>query len=388
MSECAPPFLLHSLQGMHGGVHALWDYLLLGAHKRSGLLQVVDMGAPFLLHNTSRLLWGLLPSSFSRLRHLILLIDSSACSFDQPSQLNTVMAEIGTHSQLESLYIGFMHGFGCSIHGRIRADPEDSVSVCLSDMQHLKSVPLDSFWPALLELPPRASLHATFRSAPGQKHPGLRAGRPADVLDPQLPLRSAHFLPESGLGAEHAITAKELWPLNVKRSLELIRVRAGILHLDLSEFPGLMQAEAVLITASECHLCIPGNQVAFKHLGIKVCKGVRVLFITNIAAFVARVESLTIIFKRLMDSGPLSLPFLSNAMLAAGKKLNTNCRRTLCQPEGKREDWSCGWGNASLGAGSGSTDPGEWAHAPRCCCHACQACLHCNGAAAFPEAIA
>ena len=29
----------------------------------------------------------------------------------EPSQLNTSMAEIGNHSQLESLYIGFTNGF-------------------------------------------------------------------------------------------------------------------------------------------------------------------------------------------------------------------------------------------------------------------------------------
>ena len=72
------------------------------------------------------------------------------------------------------------------------------------------------------------------------------------MLTPWLPLRSVHFLPDAKLSAEHAITAKELWPLKVKRDLKLIRLRAGTLQLELSELselPGLMQAEAVLITA-------------------------------------------------------------------------------------------------------------------------------------------
>ena len=117
-------------------------------------------------------------SSFLRLRHLTLMIDPMRCFFDKPTKLNTSLAEIGNFSQLDSLYIGFIYGFGCSKCGsstcvRRSADAEDSINLCLSSMQHLELVHLDSFWPALLELPSRACLHATFKSTLGQKHPGL-----------------------------------------------------------------------------------------------------------------------------------------------------------------------------------------------------------------------
>ena len=326
------------------------------------------------------------PSSFSGLHHLTLMIDPTQCFFGKPSQLNNSMAEIADHSQLESLYMGFISGFGCKGHGGFRTDPEDSISLCLSSMQHLKSVHLDSFWPSLLELPPGASLHATFKSAPGQKHPGLWAGRPADVQNLRLPLRSAHFLPGSGLGAQHAMTAKELWPLTINRSLDLIRVTAGTVPLCLFGFPGLMQAEKVLITASECKLRIPGNQVAFKHLKIRASKLLG-LSITNAAAFAARVETLTVICKHPLGFKPMSA-VLRNALLAAGKRIDMTCCRTMCQHEGRKKSCSFGQGDASLHVGSETMDGGEWAHVMRCCCHACLACLHCDGAAAFPEAIA
>ena len=169
---------------------------------------MVNIVAPILL-GTSGVLQGEFPSSFSRLRRLTLMIDPLGCYFDKPSQLNTSMADIGNHSQLERLYIGFIRGFGCacSAFDGIKTDPEDSVNVRLPSMQHLQSIHLDSFWPTLLELPPRASLHATFRFAPGQKHPGLWAGRQADMLNEWLPLRSVHFLPDPNLSAEHATTA-------------------------------------------------------------------------------------------------------------------------------------------------------------------------------------
>ena len=157
------------------------------------------MVAPTLIEESSLFQqegWYCSSSSFSRLRHLTLMIDPKNCHFDKasPGQLNAAMAEIGHHSQLESLYIGFTSGFDCKSHGRIWFDPEDSASFRLSDLQHLKSIHFDSFWPALLELPPGASLHATFKSAPGQKHPGLWAGKATDVQNPQLPLRSVAFL--------------------------------------------------------------------------------------------------------------------------------------------------------------------------------------------------
>ena len=213
------------------------------------------------------------------------------------------------------------------------------------------------------------------------------------MLNPRLSLRSAHFLPDAGLSAEYAISAKELWPLKVKRSLKLIRVRAGMLQLELSELPGLMHAEAVLITASECHLRIPGSQMALKHLNIRIYNASIYeklwLHVTNTAAFAASLESLTIICKHSMGhSCGCRLSATSNlhtAMLAAGKKLNSNCRFT--QPGGKKKPWSYGCWGASSGVRSQSMDLGEWAHAVRCCCHACLACLHRNGAAAFPEAI-
>ena len=321
------------------------------------------------------------PSSFLGLHHLTLMIDPTQCFFGKPSQLNNLMAEIADHSQLESLYLGFISGFG-----RMRIDPKDSINLCTSSMQHLKSVYLDSFWPALLELPPGACLHATFKSAPGQKHPGLWAGRPADLQNPRLPLRSAHFLPGSGLCAEHAMTAKELWPLTVNRSLDLIRVMAGTVPLCLFEFPGLMQAEKVLITVSECKLRIPGNQVAFKHLKIRASKLLG-LSITNVAAFAARVVTLTVICKHPLGFKPMSA-VLRNALLAAGKKIDMTCCHTMCQHEGRKKSCSFGRGDACLHVGSEAMDVGERAHAMRCCCHACLACLHRDGAAAFPKATA
>ena len=320
------------------------------------------------------------PSSFSGLHHLTLMIDPTQCFFGKPSQLNNLMAEIADHSQLESLYLGFISGFG-----RMGTDPEDSISLCLSSMQHLNTVHLDSFWPALLELPPRASLHATFRPASGQKHPGLWAGRPADVQNQGLPLRSVHFLLYAGLGAEHAMTAKELWPLRVKCS-DLFRVLAGAIDASLAEVPGLLQAERVLITASTCQLRIPGNQVAFKHLTIRVSERLG-LSITNPVAFAAQVETLTITCKHSMEFKPMSA-VLRNAMLAAGKRVVLNCSRTQCKSKGRKQPQSFVRGGTCLHVGSDAMHAGEWAHAMRCCCHAYLACLHRDGAAAFPEAIA
>ena len=334
---------------------------------------------------------GLLCSSFSRLRHLTLMIDPRRCYLDKPSpgQLNASLAGIGQHSQLESLYIGIESGFECSRSRSDWFDPEDSANVCLSHMQHLKSVHLDSFWPALLELPPGASLHATFKFAPGQKHPGLWAGKATDVQNPQLPLRSVHFLPGPGLGPEHAITAKELWPLKVKRSLELIRVRAGTLHLDLFEFSGLVQAERVLITASECRLTNLGHRVAYKHLMVRYSKRLQI-DMNNHAAFAARCQSLTVTWRDPMDPKKWSAGAVvaRNIMLAAGRKVYTTHCGTLWQPEGKKEPWSFYRGNAILGVSYGSMEPSKWGHTVRCCCHACLACLHRDSTADFPEAIA
>ena len=343
-------------------------------------MQVVNVVAPMLL-GESKIFRGAQPSNFSRLRHLTLMLDLRGCFMDTMSQLSTAVAEIGHHSQLQSLYIGFVSGFG-----GMRTDPEDSIDLYLSHLQHLKSVHLDSFWPALLELPPRASLHATFKPAAGQKHPGLWAGRPADVQNSQLRLRSMQFLLHARLAEPDAMTAKELWPLRVKCS-DLFRMMAGPVHLhDLPGGIALMQAERVLITASKCDMCIPGNQVAFKQLEIRVSEQLK-LSITDVAAFAARVETLTIICTRPMDFRALSAA-LRSTMLAAGKTLDTTCCRTLCQPEGWKEPWRLDQGDANLGVGSETMKVGEWAHAMRCCCHACLACLHRDGAAAFPEAIA
>ena len=389
-SRCALLLYLRGLQGLHESSNSLRACSSYRAHWRHDTLQVVNVVAPTLMEDSYLFQQeGLLCSSFSRLRHLTLMIDPRRCYLDKPSpgQLNASLAGIGHHSQLESLYIGIESGFECSSSGSGWFDPEDSANVCLSHMQHLKSVHLDSFWPALLELPPGASLHATLKSAPGQKHPGLWAGKASDVQNPQLPLKSMHFLPGPVLGPEHAITAKELWPLKVKRRLELIRVRAGTLHLDLSEYPGLIQAERVLITASKCNLEFPGNQVAYKHLQLGFSKRLQ-LYSTHPAAFAARCGSVTIICNHLMDPKRWSAALLHNVMLAAGKKAHTTCCGTLWQPEGKEDSWSFYRREASLGVRYGSMEPGTWAHAVRCCCHACLACLHRDGTAAFPEAVA
>ena len=341
------------------------------------------------------------PSSFSRLRHLTVMIDPMGCFFKELWQLDTSMAEIGKHSQLESLCVGFTGGFCCNICGsstcgRSRRDAEDSFNLCLPRMQHLRSVHLDSFWPALLELPPGASLHATFRIAPGQKHPGLWAGRPADVQNSQIPLRCVQFLPGPGLDAEHAITATELWPLKIERSaaIELVRVMAGTLHLSLSELPALMQAERVLITASECHLTFPSNRLAFKHLAIKHTERLR-LVISNIDLFAAQAEDLTFSRKDSLDTCSGSVLFLRNAVLAAASESEVmlTSRRTMCHPRSRKQFLKkhrrYSWGSASLRIWSAeTTDQGEWAQAVRCRCHACLACLHRDGVAAFPKATA
>ena len=336
------------------------------------------------------------PVSCSRLRHLTLMIDRGASRLHQadrtaPGLLNTAMAEIGNQSQLESLYIGLLHGFGCSKCGTeaTRADPEESIDLRLSHLQHLKSVHFDSLWPTLLELPPGASLHATFQSSPGQKHPGLWAGKAVDVQNPRLPFRSMHFLRGPFLTPEHAVTADALWPLKVNRNLEVIRVMASTLHLNLVEYPGLTQAERVLITASECHLSFPSNQVTHKHLKLRFSERLR-LVISNIDIFAAQVNDLTFTSSReeSMDPQPLSILFLRNAMLATGSELSVTRSRAMCQPEGRMKHWSYGWGLASLGVAFETMDTGEWAHAVRCCCHACVACLHRDGTAYYPEAIA
>ena len=359
--------------------------LILKAYLRGGTLQVVNVVTPMLLNEYS--LKGSSCSTFLRLQHLTLMIEPRQCSRNKASELNASMANLGVHSQLESLYIGFASGFDCSDYDRIQSDQEDSIILRLSSMQHLESVHLDSFWPALLELPTGASLHATFKSAPGQKHPGLWAGRPADVQNPRLPLRSAHFLPGPGLGPEHAVTAKELWPLKVKRSLELIRVVAGTLCLNLLEFPGLMQAGKVFITALECHMIFPYKHKPYKHLKLRSPKHLRlVISIANI--FAAQLNNLTLSREDLMDPCPLSVLFLRDAMLAAGNELSVTRRHTMCQPEGRLKHWMHGCGIASSDVEHKIMDADEWARAVRCCCHACLACLHRDGTATFPEAVA
>ena len=332
------------------------------------------------------------PGSCPRLRHLTLMIDPGACCLnqaDRPALLNTAMAEIGNCSQLKSLYIGLLHGFGCSKCGTesTRADPEESIDLRLSHLQHLKSIHFDSLWPALLELPPGASLHATFQCTPGQKHPGLWAGKAADVQNPRLPFRSMHFLQGPFLTPEHAVTADALWPLKLKRNLQVIRVMASTLHLNLVEFPGLTQAERVLISASECHLRFPSNQAAHKHLKLRFSERLR-LVISNVDIFAAQVNELTFSRDDPKDPRPLSVLFLRNAMLAARSELSVTSSHTMCQPEGRMKHWSYGWGTASLGVGFETMDAGEWAYAVRCSCHACVACLHRDGTAYFPEAIA
>ena len=390
-SRCALLLFLCGLQGLHESSNSLWASFSHRAHWRCDALQVVNVITPMLMEDSYLFQHeGSLCSSFSRLRHLTLMIDPRRCYLDKPSpgQLNASLAGIGQHSQLESLYIGIESGFECSSSGSDWFDPEDSANVCLSHMQHLKSVHLDSFWPALLELPPGASLHATFKFAPGQKHPGLWAGKPADVQNARLPLRSVHFLPGPGLGPEHAITAKELWPLKVKKHLELIRVRAGTLHLDLFEFPGLIQAERVLITASECLLTIPGNRVAYRHLTLRYSKRMQIRM-NHQAAFAAQCQSLTVTWRHPMHPKKWTADAVvaRNVMLAAGRKVYTTRCGTLWQPEGKKEPWSFYRGNAILGVSYGSMEPSK-GHVVRCCCHACLACLHHDGAAAFPQAIA
>ena len=157
----------------------------------------------------------------------------------------------------------------------------------------------------------------TFQSTPGQKHPGLWAGNAVDVQNLQLPFRSMHFLQGPHLTPEHALTADALWPLKVKRSLEVIRVMASTLHLNLAEYPGLTQAERVLITASECHLTFPSNQVADKHLKLRFSERVR-LVISNFDIYAAQVNELTFSREDPKDPRPLSVMFLRNAMPAAG----------------------------------------------------------------------
>ena len=208
--------------------------------------------------------------------------------------------------------------------------------------------------------------------------------------NPWLPLTSAHFLPGSGVGAVHAITATELWPLKVKRVIDLIRVTAGTLHMNLSEYPGLMQAERVLITASECRLKFPSNQVALtegKCLQLSFLKRLR-LVISNVDTFATLVETLILCRKDSRSTNLASVLFLRNAMITAGNGLpeSVNNRRTMCQPDCRKRP---GWGFPRLGVWPAKImGPDEWAHAVRCCCHACLACLHRDGAAAFPEAIA
>ena len=358
-------------------------------------MQVVNMTALALLRMPV-LFQGISPSSFSRLRHLTFMIDPSGC-FKRPTQLITPLAEIGNHSQLKSLYIGLTYGYCCSTCGfktcgRRSADAEDSIDLCLSSMQRLESVHLDTFWPALLELPPRASLHATFKSAPGQMYPGLWAGRPADMHNSHFPLKSVQFLPGPGLGAKHAITATELWPLKVERSIEIIRVMASTLYLDILEVPRLMQAEKVLITASECHLTFPSDQLALKHLAIHQSERVRLL-ISKVDLFAAQATNLTPDCSDSTEMNPLSVVCLRNAVLAAdivrGSELLLTSRRTMCRSESRKKHRRYGWESASLRIWSAETmNPSEWAQAGRCCCHACLACLHRHGAAAFPEAIA
>ena len=166
-------------------------------------------------------------------------------------------------------------------------------------------------------------------------------------------------------------------------------MRAGTLHLHLSEFPGLMQAERVLITATDCQLQIPGNQVAYKHLMLRNCKRLHAVA-ANGAAWAAGCGCLTITWKRPMDPKRW---FAANAlartrMLAAGKKVYTTRCGTLWQPEGKKDPWSFYRGTAIVGVRYGSMESGEQGHAGRCCCHACLACLHRDGIADFPEAVA
>ena len=224
--------------------------------------------------------------------------------------------------------------------GLIQRTP--SVSACPT-CSLLKSIHLDSFWPAFLELPPGASLHATFRSALGQKYPGLWAGRAADMQNLQLPLKTAHFLPGAWVGVKHEITAEELWPLRVNRNLELIRVRASTLRLNLSEFPGLLQGERVLITASACHLTFPSKQVAPQHLKLGFPERLRVV-ITNAYIYAPQIDHLIFSCKDSMDASPLSVLLLRNTMLAMDEDgLSVTSRHSMCQPEGKKEHSSYGW---------------------------------------------
>ena len=106
--------------------------------------------------------------------------------------------------------------------------------------------------------------------------------------------------------------------------------------MNLSEFPVLMQAERVLITASECRLMFPSNQVALaedEFHKLSFSKRPR-LVISNFDILAAQVENLTLNCKDLRDTSSLSILILRNAMFTARNELSVNNRRTMCQPDG------------------------------------------------------
>ena len=117
---------------------------------------------------------------------------------------------------------------------------------------------------------------------------------------------------------------------------------AGILHLSLIEVPGRMQAERVLIAASACHLRFPSKPVAHTHLKLEFPEQLRVV-ITDADICAPQVDELMLSRKHSMDSRPLSVQVLRNALLANGNKLSVTSRLAMCQPEGNKEHRSYGW---------------------------------------------
>ena len=107
-----------------------------------------------------------------------------------------------------------------------------------------------------------------------------------------------------------------------------------------------MQAERVLITASECHLRFPGSQGALEHLGVSFSKRFK-LVISNVDNFAAKVGKPYLTREVSMDSSPVSVLLLRNAVHAAGKELSVTGRRSMCQHGGRKRR---GWDNTSWGA--------------------------------------
>ena len=302
-------------------------------------------------------------------------------------EVNFLLKMVPSFSHLESFYLGLSGPFDPDLPSQ-----EASLSLDSSALQHLTALHLDSVWPYVLEVPPGCAVHATFQAAPGQRFPGIWASTLNATARTRQSLTSALFV--ENRHREWQYTASLLWPIVLATNINLFRINARLLCLNMKDLQGaltgypmfhgscteLFQAERVFISAIQCELWVSAY-ATWKHVSLRVSRDLLLSF-EDMPAFVRQNESLSISCGEFV--GPCRSQ-LCDAMAAAGKAFHLEDSHT----RHRIQDLSGGQASQqnSVNRPQGSAQQGKQADAMhmRCCCHACEACLHRDGAADFPQ---